>query len=157
MSTVGIDPSVQAPAIAVWPSGDTWQARVHGEGAERLCALYDAVHDWAALSAPDDLEAVFIERPVGKFPKRSLDHATGVIQVAMVHGLKDIFPFSVSVFELSPGTWKKAALGKGNAKKHEVIEWAAEHLGSRNYTSDEADALAIGCAGFRMLNDKESK
>ncbi len=122
--------------------------------------LYTLVIEWAKNHAPTDLEAIFIERPVGKFPKRALDNATGVIQVAMIHGVSH-FHYPVSVFELSPGTWKKEALGKGNATKLDVLDWAM-HNGARHGpdehglewspTQDQADALAIARAGFSLLH-----
>ena len=158
-SVIGIDPGVRAPAFAIWPSCEAWRIEISGEGADRLCSLYAAAHDWAALSAPHDLEAVFIERPFGRFAKAALDQACGVLQVAILHGLDEQFPHPVSLFELSTGTWKKHALGYGNAKKDDVFFWALEKRGeeaTEEITQDEADALAIACAGARLLEAGEA-
>lgn len=151
MSVIGIDPSVVAPALAIWPAKETWQFQTRGDGAERLLNLYAQIHDWAALSAPDDLLAVFIERPTGRFADPALTQANGVIQVAVLHGLNEQFPHPVSCFEISPGTWKKEALGSGRAKKDDVAVWAADRIVDRDLTQDEADALAIACAGGRLV------
>ena len=155
MSTIGIDPSVDHPAFAIWPQRETWRIDVLGEGPARLRSLYAATHDWAALSAPDDLEAVFIERPFGRFAKQALDQACGVLQVAVLHGLDEQFPHPVSCFEVSTGTWKKHALGNGAAKKPDVLRWACDHVESK-LTQDEADALAIACAGSLLLTRGEA-
>lgn len=164
MSTLGIDPSVNRPAFALWPERKTWQLDVIGEGAQRLLALYSAVHDWATLNPPPDLEAVFIERPRGRWPNQHLDYATGVIQVAVLHGLSEHYPHPVSLFEVSTGEWKRRALGNGAAKKDEVFIWANCQLdpakalerameGPASITQDEADALAIARAGSCALEE----
>lgn len=159
MSTIGIDPSVVAPAFAIWPSGETLRVRTTGEGAARLANLYRLTVEWAQGFAPNDLEAIFIERPVGKFPKRALDQASGVLQVAILAGT-DHFDYPVSCFELSPGEWKKTVLGNGAAKKPEVHAWAERHWTGQFrlagvFTQDEADALAIACAGSLLLGHSE--
>ena len=151
MSVIGIDPSVDHTCLAEWPSGRTWRTKSGGEGAARLAEISRLMVRFALDSAPDDLEAVFIERTRGKFPKDGLLMACGVIQATLVIALEERFPHPVSVFELSTGTWKKRALGNGAAKKHEVQAWAADFV--EGLTEDEADALAIACAGFNMLRD----
>jgi Holliday junction resolvasome RuvABC endonuclease subunit len=156
VSTIGIDPSVSRPAFALWPTARTWQFRIDGEGAPRLRDLYLNTVAWAEQEVPDDLDAVFIERPVGKFPKRALDHACGVIQAAMLAALDDRFLHLPSVFELSPGEWKKAIGLGGNAKKPDVYQWAVPRwekpdVPAGPFTQDEADALAIACAGSALL------
>lgn len=154
MSVVGIDPSIDHPALAIWPSKETWQLKIEGEGSARLDALFCQIRGWCANHGPDDLEAVFIERPTGQFASPALIQANGVIQVAMVRGFAGRFAHPVSVFEISPGTWKKEALGPGRAKKQDVMKWAAGQIDGdpgRQYTQDECDALAIACAGYRYL------
>ena len=156
MSLVGVDPSVRAPAFAIWPTCETWQFETRGQGAERLLHLYEGTHDWALLHAPEDLEAVFIERPRGRFDKQALDQASGVLQVALLKALSTRFPHPASCFEVSPGTWKKAALGNGAAKKQEVLKWAFDQPATKPVlTQDEADALAIACAGSRLIVEGE--
>lgn len=148
-STIGIDPSVVAPAVATWPGCETWRIDIVGRGTDRLLAIYGAIHDLIALRAPDDLEAIFIERTFGRFDKRTLDQACGVIAVAAVHGLRERFPHPVSCFEVSTSEWRKTVFGRGNAKKQDAVEWAAEH-GCRE-TVDECEALCMAYAGSLLL------
>lgn len=155
MTVIGCDPQVASPAFATWPARETWQLKIEGEGAVRLCALYAATYEWAVANAPDDLQACFIERPFGRFNKQALDHACGVLQVALVHGLSRHFSHPVSVFEISTGTWKKEALGSGRAKKDDVKLWALCER-RKAVTQDEADALAISCAGYKLLSTGEA-
>ena len=159
MTVIGCDPQVASPAFATWPARETWQLKIEGEGAVRLCALYAATYEWAVANAPDDLQACFIERPFGRFNKQALDHACGVLQVALVHGLSRHFSHPVSVFEISTGTWKKEAIGSGRAKKDDVMKWARNQVWDQkdlpppsNLTQDTADALAISCAGYKLLS-----
>lgn len=161
MSTLGIDPSVARPAFATWPDCHTERIDVMGEGSARLLSLYGAAHDWTALHAPDDLEAVFIERPFGRFAKQALDQACGVLQVAVLHALREKFPHPVSCFELPVGTWKLEALGNGAAKKVDVAAWAervSPPQGDPSYplAQDECDALAIAAAGASLLKRGEA-
>jgi len=158
-SVIGIDPSVQRPALAIWPAKETWQFRIKGEGSARFDALFCELRGWCANNAPDDLQAVFIERPTGGFNNPTLYQANGIIQVAMMRGLIALYPHPPTVFEISPGTWKKEALGSGRAKKHDVAMWAASCMFSdgdyETFTQDEADALAISCAGYKLLSTEK--
>jgi len=154
MSVLGIDPSVSHPAFALYPECKTWQLQTRGEGAARLDDLFVRVRGWTAAhidELKDDLDAVFIERPTGQFPNPALVQANGIIQVAVIRGLAGYFPHPLSCFEISPGTWKKEALGSGRAKKDDVAVWAADRIVDRDLTQDEADALAIACAGGRLV------
>lgn len=160
MSVIGIDPSVDHPAIAIWPAKETWQFRIKGEGSARFDALFCELRGWCANYAPGDLQAVFIERPTGGFNNPTLYQANGIIQVAMMRGLIALYPHPPTVFEISPGTWKKEALGSGRAKKQDVLKWAATKIANpvpgKIYTQDEADALAISCAGYKLLSTGEA-
>ena len=151
MSVWGVDPSVSHPAIGEWPSRNTWELKVVGAGAERLAALADAIAFFAHGMVPDDLEAVFVERPVGRVPSPELVMATGVIEASIHKALADKFAHPVSIFRLSPGEWKKAAGLKGNAKKFEVWNWALFNQPKDDISQDEADALCIAYAGHNLL------
>lgn len=147
MSTIGIDPGV-SPAFAAWPAGVTWQIAAEGDGPARLAQIARAVHDWAQLSAPEDLQAVFIENPRARFVSLELYRVTGVLEATLINALRDRFPHEPTVFRLTPTEWKKAIGLKGNADKAAVYEWAAQP----DLSQDEADALAIAYAGHEMLN-----
>lgn len=159
MSVIGIDPSVDHPALAIWPAKETWQFRIKGEGSARFDALFCELRGWCANNAPDDLQAVFIERPTGGFNNPTLYQANGIIQVAMMRGLIALYPHPPTVFEISPRTWKKEAIGSGRAKKDDVMKWARNQVWDQkdlpppsNLTQDTADALAISCAGYKLLS-----
>lgn len=157
MSVIGIDPSVDHPAVAIWPARETKQFKVEGEGSARLDALFCQIRGWALNFAPLDLQAVFIERPTGQFASPALVQANGVIQVAITRAFAGYFPHPVSVFEISPGTWKKEAIGSGRAKKDDVAAWASEFLPGMDWTQDEADALAIACAGYKLVSEEREE
>lgn len=159
MSVLGIDPSAVAPAFALWPSCETWQFDAPGRGAERLYAIRNQARD-SLLDRPyelADLEAVFIERPTGRWPSLPLVNAAGVLQVAVLDALNVFFPHRPTVFELGVSEWKKWCGLPGNCGKPEVMEWARAQNGARdNLTQDEADALGIACAGARMLEQERA-
>lgn len=161
-SVLGIDPSIVRPAFGLWPQRTTKRLdRMPGEGAERLDYLYGAAHAWITLNAPDELLAVFIELPRGKFEKRALDHSCAVLQLAALHALRNRYAHPVSVFEIAVGTWKKEALGNGAAKKDAVWQWASGQMPPMSLTADtisqdEADALAIARAGHSLIERGEA-
>lgn len=153
-TTWGIDPSVNYPVLAEWPSGRVQMLRTNGSGAERLADLGD---QWAGLIsewASHLPTAVFIERVRGKYPKDALVMAVGVIEAVTWTMLDEISEHPTSIFELSPGEWKSHAVGNGGAKKPAVMAWAREH-GYQGKVQDEADALGIACAGSRLLRVDE--
>lgn len=154
---IGIDPGVN-PGFALWPSAETWQIKSVGRGAERLYALHHQVRD-SLLDRPDvlgEIEAVFIERPLGRWPNPALMQAAGVIQAGVLEALNEVHPYRPTVFELGTSEWKKACGLRGNATKSEVMEWAAEQWTPRpqypERSQDEADALAIACAGHSLFS-----
>ncbi len=154
MVVIGIDPGATTPAIAEWPTGYTWQLAGKGKDGARLAGLARAVHDWTLLSTPDDLTAIFIERPIGKYTPPELLRAAGVIEATVLNAMREQFPHEPMCVRLSPGEWKKGAGMKGNAKKQEVHAWATDLTG-RALTQDEADALAIAAAGYALLTNEE--
>lgn len=155
MSVIGIDPSVVAPAVAVWPSCDTWQFKIGGAGSERLYRLGQEMKKWATRNRPADLDAIFIERPTGRFPVPDLTRACGVIEAAMYGSFSSIYRYPVPIFRLSPPEWKKEVLDSGKATKLDVFHWAAP-LAPKTLTQDEADALAIARAGHSLLERGEA-
>lgn len=150
----GIDPSIRHPVLAEWPTRRIWRLPTEHDGARRLAFL--AV-EWERLIREQhtpSVEAVFIERARGKFPKDALTMAIGVIEAVSWRTLAELNPYPTPIFELSAGEWKAEALGPGHgaAKKADVSRWALAQLPDRDrITQDEADALAIACAGSRML------
>lgn len=110
-------------------------------GAKRLADAHVRLHQWL----PDylrwgDPDAVFVEQPFGKFPKASLEQMVGVVLCAFGQVV------SAPVVELPVARWKALSVGKGNATKAEVLDWA-HSLGYRGASEDEADALGVAVAG----------
>lgn len=52
------------------------------------------------------------------------------------------------------GTWKKASIGKGNAKKHEIRSAMDKHFKFKTKSEDEADALGIALAAQLIFTGK---
>jgi len=164
VSVIGCDPSVDHPAFATWPQRGIYQLAIRAPQPRRLYELHLRVKEWAEAVAPADLEAVFIERPVGRVPSPELVRAAGVIEAALVAGLRAAYEHPPTVFRLSPGEWKKGIGLSGNADKSTVYEWAHPlTLNARRWrgegglnqssglTQDQADALAIAAAGASLL------
>lgn len=124
-----------------------------GKGGERL---YDARtktwHMARELAADEPPLCVFMEAPAGNpRPHPSLIQMCGVATEAIYAALANVYRHPVTVFEIPVASWKKLALGRGNATKGDVMEWA-EAAGLRPANQDEADALAIAQAGFLRVS-----
>lgn len=87
--------------------------------------------------------AVVVESPFGRFPNPSLQYAAGVILETLAR------MFGEAVHALPSTQWKIATVGKGNAKKPEVMEWAKAN-GYTGESQDEADAVCIAIATERL-------
>jgi Holliday junction resolvasome RuvABC endonuclease subunit len=93
------------------------------------------------LSEYGQPRSIIVEQPSGKFIKPDLYYAAAAMMLVLADfGFVDTLP---------PATWKKHALGKGNAKKPEIMEWART-IGYTGKSQDEADALGIARAGQAM-------
>lgn len=113
---------------------------------ERLQFIFATVRDFArevsrGVYAP---EVIWVEQPSGGHVVPQLWYAAGVIQAALFEAT------SVPVWSLPSGTWKKTAVGKGNARKEEIAEWA-EGAGFSFESEHEADAIGIAFAGRMMV------
>lgn len=88
---------------------------------------------------------IVVEQPSGKFRNLKLNYAAGVVIETLCEHWG---PYLV---ELPPATWKKHAIGKGNANKADHMEKAQE-LGYTGDIEDEADAVCIALAA-REITD----
>ena len=52
------------------------------------------------------------------------------------------------VLEEQPATWKVNSIGKGNARKPEIMEWVRDTYGYDGDDQDVADAVAMAHAGW---------
>ena len=147
----GVDPSLAIQAVAFAdvdsPSVDvrTLITRTTEREGARL-GLLDrqlriAARQWAGEFPP---EVVWVEQPSGRFTNLQLVYACGVIQAALFETL------AVPVWSIPSGAWKRRTVGVGNATKPQVRAWV-DGLGVAVDSQDEADAVAIACAGRAML------
>ncbi len=100
-----------------------------------------AARQWAGSYPP---AVVWVEQPSGRFPNLQLAYVAGVVQAALFETL------ACPVWTIPSGTWKKRTVGVGNATKAQVRGWT-DALGVEVNDQDEADAVAIACAGRAML------
>lgn len=100
-----------------------------------------AARQWAGSWAS---AVVWVEQPSGRFRNLQLVYATGVTQAALFEAL------GVPVWTIPSSTWKHRSVGVGNATKPQVRAWV-DRLGLGAGSQDEADAVAIACAGRAML------
>jgi Holliday junction resolvasome RuvABC endonuclease subunit len=87
---------------------------------------------------------VWVEQPSGRFSNLQLSYAVGVIQAALFEAL------ACPVWTVPPSAWKKRSVGVGNASKLQIASWVRAS-GIEVEGQDEADAVAIACAGRAML------
>lgn len=86
----------------------------------------------------------WVEQPSGRFRSPQLAYAVGVLQAALFETL------ACPVWTIPSSTWKLRTIGQGNATKPQVRAWV-DRLGIEVRSQDEADAVAIACAGRAML------
>ena len=130
---------------AVWASHEM-QGKVM---EDRIRYMERVVDDFPVTALPDkhslfwdDVIAVGLERPIGRFNAGPLNMMLGALLTRI--------PPDTLVKLWTPSAWKKQTLGKGNALKSDVQAWARSST-IRAYTwdawsEDAFDALAIAWA-----------
>lgn len=115
--------------------------------AEKLAEAV-LIHGGVGETGPHEpLAVAYIEHGYGA--SRRNDFEMGRVQGAVASYLTGI---GVPVNEVNAGTWKKDVIGKGNAKKPEIVE----HLAGRGFhfpRQDLYDAFGIAVYG-RLQNDR---
>lgn len=101
----------------------------------------------------DDTTMVGIERPI----TGASGNARTASQLGMVAGALTVVAVSRSAGHvlLSPSTWKKRAIGFGNATKEQVMEAMTARYQLKDVSQDIADATAIATACWRAVNEEE--
>lgn len=131
----------RSPAVEV----ETLITRTTEREGARLGLLDRQVRIYARQAAGRYPPAVaWVEQPSGRFPNPQLMYCAGVIQAALYETL------ACPVWSIPSSRWKIATVGRGNATKPQVRAWV-DALGLTVDTQDEADAVAIACAGRAML------
>lgn len=150
----GVDVSTTRVAFAS-TNGRTLSAEISKlDGAARLAqAREEATYAARSFTVPDnDPLCVWVEQPTGKHPKPTLVQMVGVVSEAIYAALSTLYAHPVTIYPIAVASWKKAALGFGNADKDDVMAWAQMLWDPAN--QDEADALAIAFAGQSMIRSE---
>ena len=116
--------------------------------AVRLAAIRRAVRqvDWlVARRIGGRSSAILVEDArVGPGSNKELIQAVGVTLEALA------YENTCPILEIPIGTWKREAVGRGNATKEEC--WgAAVAVGGRPANQDEADAICVAVAALGRL------
>ena len=100
-------------------------------------------HDW-------DVIGVCLEEAITPHVSRAKEH--GAAAALIEADLRRRWPHA-PVWYLTPGTWKKTAVGAGNATKDQVRDWAWTTHKVERSEQDALDALAIAHAAAIQLDD----
>lgn len=154
----GVDPSSVRVAVA-WAdqAGADVETkaftRCKADTGERHAAIYRETFELAQrLVLKHRPEVVFLEQPfAGKQVEPTLFMAVGCIRAALWEAT------GVPVRMIVPPSWRKLALGRGNAKKWETLPWARRQLGYLGDSEDEGDALAIAVAGRLLVHPPQQQ
>jgi Holliday junction resolvasome RuvABC endonuclease subunit len=154
----GCDPSSKHVAFAALErDGDRrefFQLDVlHQLGTSRAEKLWNIAQALPAFIIPHAKQCppmcVYVEVPAGR-PNPTLTGAYGVIIAALWGTLSALYQHPVSVWSIDSRTWKKAAIGKGNASKEVIHAWARAE-GVDHPSGDILDAFGIATAGLLEL------
>lgn len=96
-------------------------------------------HTGAAPDQATRLDAIYFEE-VRRHSSVQAAHVYGELSGALMAFCEE---YAIPYSSVPVGTIKKAATGKGNASKQEMIAAAIHHYGIFAMTDDEADALGI--------------
>lgn len=151
----GVDSSSTVAGLAViniWTGGFQTQTlrfrrRKEWDEAEKAaCVFYEWRRFADAMRQHFPPATICMERPTGRHPEPMVNMAAGVTLVALNE--RGPVPWLIPV-----GSWKKQAVGHGNASKQQVIAWAIRHGAPPSISEHEADALGIAQAA-RLAFDK---
>lgn len=153
----GVDVGLSRIAVAFAPDdggpvvAETLRTDSEGREGQRLGWLDRQLRIYAKQAAGRYPPAVvWVEQPSGRFRNLPLTYATGVVQAALFETL------ACPVWTIPSSARKKRTVGAGNATKPQVLAWVTR-LGVDVGSQDEADAVAIACAGGAMFTAREWK
>ena len=105
---------------------------------------------YGPLSAPVSAHIVAVEA-AHLLPNRP--RAVAVL-AECIGGLIALMPTTNEIVKVQPSQAKGALVGKGNASKAEMVQWAFLRFGER-LSEHEADALGVALAALAQLKEKE--
>lgn len=157
----GCDPSSKHVAFMALTETERFAFQLdlqHAPGSQRPEKLWNIrqtlgpfVHMHAAVRPP---LCVWVELPGGR-PNPTLVGAYGVIIAELWGALAALYSHPVSVLTISSSDWKKLAIGKGNASKDVILEWARAK-GFEHDSGDVIDAYGVATAGMVQLGREPS-
>jgi Holliday junction resolvasome RuvABC endonuclease subunit len=133
----------------------------------RLATIYESDAPLAQeLAAERPPLFVWVEQPAsyGRVVEPALMYAVGVVQARSMPRCSSALEHPTEVRTIAVAEWKKAAVGFGNAKKHQVLEWAkrdglvTEHACSELVRScKDSGARCRRCLGDRRRGRPEPR
>ena len=140
MKILALDPATHCGYAINYPKlvSGTWDLkpkRLEGPGM-RYLRFRQLLHSLINEKNPEMVVFEEVRRHMGT----AAAHVYGGL-VAQLMALCE--EMSILYTSVPVGTWKKVVLGKGNAKKPVILEYARKHLNPKCKTEDEADALCI--------------
>jgi hypothetical protein len=133
----------------------------------RLANIATVTKTWAAAWANAyPPHYVYVEQPSGKRVNHPLEFAIGAVMGGLYEALRYVHPHPVTVTTIPSATWKLRAMGNGWSPKPKTLRWARQQgyegwcecleTGQQNcdrktVEHDEADAMGIALAGWRLL------
>ena len=99
--------------------------------------VLDRVHTWTWDIVSCVIESPILGGSLNASTAVQMGITAGALSVTLnQHNVRNIF--------VPSARWKKEVVGKGNAKKEEVMAWAVERWPDQEFkTQDQADALAM--------------
>lgn len=140
---IGIDPGSRIAGLAsLTETGDLKTQTIHptGHPEDRLVQLRRLTRQWLTFAADEGAFCVVVEQPGTRYGGATLLAAYGV----MVEAARSMLP-DTPLMALPSARWKLLALGRGNAKKADVMA-GARLLGYTGASQDAADATVMADA-----------
>ena len=164
MIVVGVDTSTKFLAVTARLPDDQpptqWLIPGVGRNIDEVCVFFNDAAFVIASDLADSNAIVFVEEPVFVQSRRVVVNLSKV-QGAIVAGFGQMLG-AEKVRSVEVSTWKKAAVGKGNATKSEVAAYLAEHwrlaydgakLPSGKYSQDLIDSACIAQYGVTQMRN----
>lgn len=114
-----------------------------GNAFDRVRGLRYALHDVDI----DDVLAVGVEG-IAYYGHNAVDMAR--VQGVIVAQL----PLELRVLAIAPTDWKRRTVGRGNATKDDVREWATVQSRCSSWPQDAYDAFAIAVATLQIIEEE---
>lgn len=136
LRVIGVDPSLSSTGLAYDNDQLATIKTKPDAGDHRLQPIYDAVYAAAGSGLWRDMNvlAILEDLPVNAMSAGKTGQSQGVVRLALVAA-------GASIISIPPATLKKYAVGKGNAKKKEMVqEWNKAFPDHQTKDDNQVDA-----------------